>query len=108
MPPIQCVMLRQKSIDLERDSTLLRIDAPVVVKPDVVSKRIFTNPFISPLKRYGSVPVSMRITQLAMTLRYPSLIVTFSFIESRDRKNTGIKETRVTAIESRKGLTDSE
>ena len=39
MPPIQCVKLRQKSKDFGRASTSERIEAPVVVKPDTVSKR---------------------------------------------------------------------
>ena len=38
MPPIQWVNARQKSIPLGRCSTVSRIVAPVVVKPETVSK----------------------------------------------------------------------
>ena len=37
-PPIHCVSERQKSIPWGRDSTLSMMDAPVVLKPDIVSK----------------------------------------------------------------------
>src|SRR5659263_175537 len=40
IPPIQCVRLRQKSIDLGRLSTFVNIEAPVVVNPDTVSNRM--------------------------------------------------------------------
>ncbi len=38
-PPIHCVRLRQKSSPLGRDSMSLMMEAPVVVKPDMVSKK---------------------------------------------------------------------
>ena len=39
IPPIHWVMLRQKRILFGRDSILLRMVDPVVVKPDMVSKK---------------------------------------------------------------------
>ena len=39
MPPIQCVKLRQNSREWDMDSTCVRIEAPVVVKPETVSKK---------------------------------------------------------------------
>ena len=39
MPPIQWEKLRQKSMHRGRSSTLVRMLAPVVVKPEIVSKR---------------------------------------------------------------------
>ena len=40
-PPIHCERLLQKSIPCGRHSTSLRIVAPVVVKPDIDSKKAF-------------------------------------------------------------------
>ena len=37
-PPIHCVIVRQKSMPWGRCSTSSRMDAPVVVNPDIVSK----------------------------------------------------------------------
>lgn len=56
IPPIQCVKLRQKRIDLGIDSISVNIVAPVVVKPDVVSKNAFTKSGIAPLIMNGSEP----------------------------------------------------
>lgn len=39
MPPIQCVKLRQKSRQRDSASISVRIVAPVVVKPETVSKK---------------------------------------------------------------------
>jgi hypothetical protein len=38
IPPNQCVRLRQKSIEYGKTSISLRMEEPVVVKPDVDSK----------------------------------------------------------------------
>ena len=42
MPPTQCEKLRQNSTPRGSDSTSLRIDAPVVVKPDTISNSAST------------------------------------------------------------------
>ena len=39
MPPNQCVRLRQKSTECGRLSMLVSTVAPVVVKPDMISKK---------------------------------------------------------------------
>ncbi len=43
MPPNQWVKLRQKRRDRGMASTSARMDAPVVVKPEMTSKRASTN-----------------------------------------------------------------
>ena len=50
MPPSQWVKLRQKSSPLLMASTSVRMEAPVVVKPETVSKKQSTRLGISPLK----------------------------------------------------------
>jgi hypothetical protein len=72
-PPIQCVRLRQKRTECGSISTFAITVAPVVLNPDIVSKRALTNPVIDPLKRYGNVPRRDSITQARVTFRYPSL-----------------------------------
>ena len=49
-PPIHCVRLRQKSIPCERDSISSSIVAPVVVNPDIVSKKALVMVSMLPLK----------------------------------------------------------
>ena len=39
MPPIQCMKERQKRIPLGKGSTAVRMEAPVVVKPETDSKK---------------------------------------------------------------------
>ena len=58
MPPIQCVKLRQNSPERDRLSTSLRMEAPVVVKPETVSKKASTKRGISPPITKGSAPSS--------------------------------------------------
>ncbi len=52
--------LRQNRIEYGRDSTSGKIDAPVVVNPDVDSKNASTNEVIDPLSRKGNVPIQER------------------------------------------------
>ena len=47
LPPSQWLKLRQYRIPQERDSTSGRMDAPVVVKPDTISKNASMNLGIS-------------------------------------------------------------
>ena len=58
MPPIQCVKLRQNRPERERLSMSFKIEAPVVVKPEVVSKKASTKWGMSPLIRKGTQPSS--------------------------------------------------
>ena len=50
MPPIQCVKLLQNSAQWESASTSLKMLAPVVVKPEIVSNKASAKEGISPLK----------------------------------------------------------
>ena len=50
IPPNQCVMLRQNNIPSGNISTSFIIVAPVAVNPEVVSKNIFENPSIVPVR----------------------------------------------------------
>ncbi len=50
-PPIQWVRLRQKRIDFGSISTFAITVAPVVVNPDIDSKKAFVNPVTEPLNR---------------------------------------------------------
>jgi hypothetical protein len=43
IPPIKCVKLRQNKILFDKDSISIKIDAPVVVKPEIVSKKASVN-----------------------------------------------------------------
>ena len=58
MPPIQCVKLRQNRPERDRLSMSFRIEAPVVVKPETVSKNASMKRGISPLITKGSEPSS--------------------------------------------------
>ena len=72
MPPIQCVKLRQISAVCDKPSTLLRTVAPVVVKPEIVSKSAFSHWGISPLIQNGIAPKRLRMIQLKEVARHPS------------------------------------
>ena len=51
MPPIQWVRLRQNRTPCGSPSISVRIDAPVVVSPETVSKNAFVNDGIAPERR---------------------------------------------------------
>ena len=72
MPPIQWVNERQKRPDRERPSTLFRIEAPVVVKPETVSKKASIKHGISPPSTKGSEPSSDMESQESPTAAKPS------------------------------------
>ena len=72
MPPTQWVRLRQSSAACDMDSTSLRMVAPVVVKPEMVSNRASTTEGISPLNRKGSEPVTASTIQHSATVTKPS------------------------------------
>ena len=78
MPPIQCVKLLQKRIEYGMISTLVRIDDPVVVKPEEDSKKALMNDGIVPLIIYGRVPISVNVTHDKVTARYPSRLLILS------------------------------
>ena len=55
--------------------------APVVVKPDIVSKKAFVTLGMLPLNRYGIIPTSVNTIHATDTTKYPSrrVIVLFDF-----------------------------
>ena len=73
IPPIQWVKLRQNSIQWERASTSSITLAPVVVKPDTVSKRALTKFGIAPERKKGRAPIRLIIIQLSPVATQPSL-----------------------------------
>ena len=74
MPPIQCVKLRQSSAACERASTSERMLAPVVVKPEMVSKSASVNDGISRENQNGRQPKKLSATQLKAVATQPSFI----------------------------------
>ena len=63
MPPIQWVKLRQYKRLLSRLSTSDRMEAPVVVKPETVSKKASIKAGISRDRKKGRAPVRPRTIQ---------------------------------------------
>ena len=72
MPPIQCVKLRQKISDFGSASTSLKIDAPVVVKPETVSKSASSKFGIAPVRKKGNEPKKLKTIQARPTEIRPS------------------------------------
>ena len=72
IPPSHCVMLRQKSIPFGNDSMSFRMDDPVVVKPDMVSKKAFVKSGIEWLRIKGKLPKNEKRTQTRLTITNPS------------------------------------
>ena len=56
IPPIQCVKLRQNNTPFGTISISFKIEAPVVVNPDMVSKKAFVILGIAPVAIYGIAP----------------------------------------------------
>ena len=73
MPPIQWVKLRQNSMEWLMPSTLVRMEAPVVVKPETVSKKASMKLGISPLITKGRAPMADTVSQVRAVIRKPSL-----------------------------------
>ena len=71
-PPIQCVILRQSSKLLGKTSMSFRMVAPVVVNPDIVSKKASANHGMFPLSQYGISPMNENIIQVKVTITDPS------------------------------------
>lgn len=69
MPPSQCVIERQNSSARGSASTSERIEAPVVVKPDMTSKNASTKRGIHPLRMNGSVARAEAATHASATRR---------------------------------------
>jgi hypothetical protein len=73
------VKLLQNKIDLGNDSTSLRMEDPVVVKPEVDSKKAFMNDGIVSLKMKGNDPARERMIHPNDTDINPSLFVIVIF-----------------------------
>ena len=72
IPPIQWVKDRQKRLALESPSILFRMEAPVVVRPDMVSKNASTYDGISPESTNGSAPKADMTSHTSVTVTNPS------------------------------------
>ena len=66
-PPTQWVIIRQKSIDFGSASISCSMVAPVVEKPDIVSKKASVKFGMLAVSIYGSVPKSEKTTQQRIT-----------------------------------------
>ena len=73
MPPTQWVKLRQNRIPRCRGSISVRILAPVVVKPETVSKKASTKWGMSPEMTKGRAPKTDISSQARATTAKPSL-----------------------------------
>ena len=73
IPPIKWVKLRQKSREWERTPTSLRIVAPVVVNPELTSKKASIIFGICPEKTKGKAPKKDQRIQQSATIKTPSL-----------------------------------
>ena len=82
IPPIHWVILLQNKILFGKDSMLSKIEAPVVVKPDMVSKNALVKEGILPVNKYGSDPNKLIHNQPPTTIKYPSLFLISAFLSS--------------------------
>jgi len=76
MPPSQWVKDLQNRMPLGRDSTFDKMDAPVVVNPEELSKKASAKPWILPESIYGSTLSKEAKIQLEATINSPSRILT--------------------------------
>lgn len=95
MPPTQCVKLRQNNRPWLSASTSVRIDAPVVVKPETVSKNASINEGILPLMTNGRAPNSDIPIHDRATIASPSRV--YRFLLSLRQKNLRAAPTAAAA-----------
>ena len=74
IPPIQWVKLRQNRLHRDSASTSLKMLAPVVVNPEIVSNSASVKLGISPLNTNGRAPMALSSTQARVTTTNPSLV----------------------------------
>ena len=72
IPPIQWVKLLQNSVQWESASTSFKMVVPVVVKPEIVSKRASVKDGISLEITNGKQPKKLKKIQLKEVVRQPS------------------------------------
>ena len=87
MPPIQCVKLRQNSEACERLSTSVRIEAPVVVKPEADSNSASIKTGISRVNQSGSAPKRLSTIHESATITNPSREKSARFLALPMRKS---------------------
>ena len=66
--------LRQKRMPCGTESRSSMIVAPVLVKPDIVSKKALDTSGTHPSKRNGSMPIRENSTQMTDTMMNPSFL----------------------------------
>ena len=84
-----------------RLSISVRMDAPVVVKPDIVSKKASVKLGIAPEKYNGRHPTAADKIQLEVTSKNPSRVVS-KYSGLRVRRNTGTDNSATPSIGTRK------
>ncbi|MPN53690.1 hypothetical protein SDC9_201356 [bioreactor metagenome] len=98
-PPIQWVRLLQYNMLLGKDSTLSKTVAPVVVKPDIVSKNASVTDGILPLRQKGNNPISVKHIQQKVTIKEPSLLpITGEALLPVKKNATPVKTATATVI----------
>lgn len=93
MPPIQCVRLRQKIMDLGSTSISVKMDAPVVVKPETDSKNASVKEGIDAEKMYGKLPKTEKSNQESETTNPASFFVIFREFSLSCENKKGIAAT---------------
>ena len=68
-PPNQCIRLRQNKMEWGRESMSLRAVAPVVVKPDILSKNATEKSPVYPPTIKGRAPMAEKVSQERVTQR---------------------------------------
>jgi hypothetical protein len=74
IPPIKWAKLRQKRREWVSTPVSVRIVAPVVVKPELISKKASMTLGICPAKTKGNPPKKDQSTQQRATISIPSLV----------------------------------
>ena len=69
IPPSQCISDRQKRMEWGRSSMVGKAVAPVVVNPDIVSKKATLRRSVQWLVRKGTMPKREKMNQVEPTTR---------------------------------------
>ena len=78
MPPIHAEAMRQNCNPLGKLSMSLRMDAPVVVKPETLSKKALMTVNSPPNIKKGMAPKTQAAIQQPVTMQQPSSMLMFS------------------------------
>jgi hypothetical protein len=82
IPPSQWVRDLQNRTDRGRGSIAVRIEAPVVVNPLIVSKNASVYEGMAPERTKGTAPTAEAAIQLAVTIRKPSRVRRWCLVPS--------------------------